>query len=273
MQSGINAIGGTGTSALMVAGGGSIAQDFDETDAQWRRDLDFASEDPGDASARSLTGSVFNSGNALITYRVNGDGDFQVYERGGAGWYTPDGLAGAVIFDDDVESMPLVHHLTMIGHFHLETPTYDIIVTNSNNEVFEALGLTSWNRPGDGLGPETGWGIDRMDFGTSASTADYLIDNITLSGGGAPGVEGDLNGDGMVGSADLDIVRGNWGQTVEPGCLSCGDPSGDGTVGSADLDIVRANWGATAAAAVPEPTCWVLLAGAFGAWMLRRNGK
>ncbi len=79
-----------------------------------------------------------------------------------------------------------------------------------------------------------------------------------------PGVPGDLNGDGMVGSADLDIVRANWGQTVEVGCLSCGDPSQDGIVGSADLDIVRANWGATASAAVvPEPGALslILLAG------------
>ena len=62
-------------------------------------------------------------------------------------------------------------------------------------------------------------------------------------------IPGDLNGDGMVGSADLDIVRANWGQTVSPGSLTDGDPSGDGVVGSADLDVVRANWGQTAAAA------------------------
>jgi hypothetical protein len=65
---------------------------------------------------------------------------------------------------------------------------------------------------------------------------------------------GDLNGDGMVGSADLDIVRSYWGATVIPGDLEVGDASGDGTVGSADLDIIRGNWGRTAsAAAVPEP--------------------
>jgi hypothetical protein len=64
---------------------------------------------------------------------------------------------------------------------------------------------------------------------------------------------GDLNGDGSVSSADLDIVRGNWGQSVVPGCLPCGDASGDGNVNSADLDIVRANWGRSAAVAVPEP--------------------
>ena len=54
---------------------------------------------------------------------------------------------------------------------------------------------------------------------------------------------GDLDGDGLVGSGDLDIVRCYWGQTVTPGSLLEGDPSGDGVVNSADLDIIRANWG------------------------------
>ena len=67
---------------------------------------------------------------------------------------------------------------------------------------------------------------------------------IALQGGGVEPLAGDLNGDGLVGSADLDIVRANWGASVDAGCLLCGDPSGDGSVGSADLDIVRANWGA-----------------------------
>ncbi len=92
--------------------------------------------------------------------------------------------------------------------------------------------------------------------------------------GGVPGgdLAGDLNGDGMVGSADLDIVRANWGQTVEAGCVSCGDPSGDGVVGSADLDIVRANWGNTAAAAVvPEPGFLVLLTAVAVLGLLRRK--
>ena len=68
---------------------------------------------------------------------------------------------------------------------------------------------------------------------------------------------GDLNADGMVGSADLDIVRANWGQSASSPAE--GDPSGDGVVGSADLDIIRANWGATAASAVPEPAVGVLV--------------
>lgn len=76
-----------------------------------------------------------------------------------------------------------------------------------------------------------------------------------LLGGGGPELDGDLNGDGMVSSFDLDVVRSNWGRTdLPPGSLSQGDTNGDGKVNSGDLDIVRANWGRTlAAAAVPEP--------------------
>lgn len=55
---------------------------------------------------------------------------------------------------------------------------------------------------------------------------------------------GDLNGDGIVGGADLDLVRANWGRTdLPPGDGSQGDASGDGRVDSTDLDMIRANWG------------------------------
>ena len=62
-------------------------------------------------------------------------------------------------------------------------------------------------------------------------------------------IEGDLDGDGRVGSADLDVVRGNWGAGVKAKSRLLGDANGDGKVGSDDLDVVRANWGAHWAAA------------------------
>ena len=55
-------------------------------------------------------------------------------------------------------------------------------------------------------------------------------------------IPGDLNLDQAVDSADLDLIRANWGRTVSPGSLLDGDASGDGYVDSADLDILRANW-------------------------------
>ena len=103
---------------------------------------------------------------------------------------------------------------------------------------------------------------DGVDFTTHG--LDELFIWSTQSVSGPVLIDGDLNGDGFVGSADLDIVRSSWGQMVTAGDWAAGDPSGDGAVGSADLDIVRANWGATSSAtAVPEPgtAALVLLGG------------
>jgi T5SS/PEP-CTERM-associated repeat protein len=72
-------------------------------------------------------------------------------------------------------------------------------------------------------------------------------------------LDGDLNGDGFVGIADLNIVLGNWNQNVAAGVLLQGDPSGDGFVGIADLNVVLGNWnagtppGVGTASTVPEP--------------------
>lgn len=101
-------------------------------------------------------------------------------------------------------------------------------------------------------------------FGDIGTNYDGIVemDYFRLTPGAyAPaGVEGDLNGDGLVGSADLDIVRANWGRTTAPGDQTAGDASGDGRVDSADLDMVRANWGAgVAPSAVPEPATSVML--------------
>ena len=94
------------------------------------------------------------------------------------------------------------------------------------------------------------------------------------------GLVGDLNGDGFVGIADLDIVLGNWNQNVPPGD-PLADPSGDGFVGIADLDVVLGNWnagtppGAEVLALVPEPgTVGLLVLGGlwgFG-WRRARRG-
>lgn len=84
---------------------------------------------------------------------------------------------------------------------------------------------------------------------------------------------GDIDGDGFVGSGDLDTVRFFWGEEVAPGDRLCGDLSGDGRVGSADLDIVRACWGNRSnSAAVPEPSAWLLLVVAAGICIRRYRG-
>jgi hypothetical protein len=75
-------------------------------------------------------------------------------------------------------------------------------------------------------------------------------------------IVGDLDGDGFVGITDLNIVLGNWNQTIPPG-NALADPSGDNFVGIADLNIVLGNWNAgtppTTQTSVPEPASLVCL--------------
>jgi hypothetical protein len=47
-----------------------------------------------------------------------------------------------------------------------------------------------------------------------------------------------LNGDGLVGSADLTILLAAWGSPAG----NPADLNGDGTVGAADLAILLAGW-------------------------------
>jgi N-acetylneuraminic acid mutarotase len=86
-------------------------------------------------------------------------------------------------------------------------------------------------------------------------------------------LDGDLDGDGFVGIADLNIVLGNWNQNVPPGD-PLADPSGDGFVGIADLNVVLGNWNAgtpPANTSVPEPAGLTLLAAGTLAMIRRRK--
>jgi hypothetical protein len=68
---------------------------------------------------------------------------------------------------------------------------------------------------------------------------------------------GDLNGDGFVGIADLNIVLPTWNTHVTPGDQAQGDTNGDGFVGIEDLNAILGNWNSGTppqAASVPEPT-------------------
>ncbi len=99
--------------------------------------------------------------------------------------------------------------------------------------------------------------FDRDDPLPGIAGENYIMNPVVV------GIPGDLNFDGFVGIADLNIVLGNWNQNVAPGDKLQGDPSGDGFVGIADLNTVLGNWntGTPPTRAVPEPGTFVCLAG------------
>ncbi len=83
-------------------------------------------------------------------------------------------------------------------------------------------------------------------------------------------LEGDFDGDGFVGIADMNRVLGAWNQIRPAGAPLTGDWSGDGFVGIEDLNIVLGNWNASAppgvdaSLAIPEPGTLGLLAVGLG---------
>ncbi|MEZ6192190.1 MAG: lysyl oxidase family protein [Phycisphaerales bacterium] len=98
-----------------------------------------------------------------------------------------------------------------------------------------------------------------------------VLVNLTIPQAQLPG---DLNGDGFVGIADLNIVLGNWNQGVDAGVWGLGDPTGDGFVGIADLNQVLGNWNAgtppLSNTNIPEPGTGLILLG-WCALMYRKH--
>ena len=145
------------------------------------------------------------------------------------------------------------------------TYTEEIDTTWSDEDAnvagwFNSDSVLSWSVLMRNLGEWNFMGRDIANVGGGAYTGH--LDNLVIESIGGETLPGDLDGDGFVGGADLDIVRSFWGQTVIAGNKLHGDPSGDGFVGGDDLDEVRAHWGEGTPPAptdVPEPSTLVTL--------------
>ena len=91
-------------------------------------------------------------------------------------------------------------------------------------------------------------------------TVQYDSNSVTLE----VRLPGDMDGDGFIGSGDLNIVLSHWNQTVPAGSWIDGDGSGDGYVGLDDLDILLNHWNTgtppinDSGTVIPEPAAWQL---------------
>ena len=99
---------------------------------------------------------------------------------------------------------------------------------------------------------ETGWGQWirlPVDVAPDGLTFGYGRGDATLLVATYPGVEpiisGDLDGDGIVGPADLAELLAQWGECDTTWCTAdiAPPPDGDGVVGPADLGTLLAEWG------------------------------
>jgi hypothetical protein len=92
------------------------------------------------------------------------------------------------------------------------------------------------------------FGVDAFDSFTSESYSTFTrggrasnLDWISVGLSTGKATRGDGNHDGVVNSADLNVVAKNWQTDVTP--WSNGDLNGDGSVNTADLHLVGLNWG------------------------------
>ena len=107
---------------------------------------------------------------------------------------------------------------------------------------------------------------DTITGTATVATEGWSFDPATGSvvfGAVAPGLTGDVNGNGSVDFADFLILSNNFGTTVAANMD--GDLDGDGSVAFADFLILSNNFGQSAAASVPEPSGFAIL---FGAGLL-----
>ena len=184
MQTGANAIGGSGTSAFI--------KDFSGRDgmkhvlpankgASWEFNMDFACTDSGGDWWSGQWGMAlyFIYGPGHIQLKLIDNGDNGIGEVFAVLTGTVPGLMlhNCVTYDTDVAAAPLqVNHLRVVGHFDLPSPTFDLYVTDAGGTTQSVLGSTYWN----GTAPSTGEEVDSINFYVTGQAGDLLIDNLSF---------------------------------------------------------------------------------------------
>ena len=81
-----------------------------------------------------------------------------------------------MIFDDDVQKIPLVHHLQVAGRFDNANPYCDVVLTDPEGEIHKARGIAKFSAPVQQGDRPAGIRSD-----STPNSADHLLDNVWFS--------------------------------------------------------------------------------------------
>ncbi|MEM9416304.1 MAG: PEP-CTERM sorting domain-containing protein [Planctomycetota bacterium] len=198
------------------------------------------------ANANNLAGQLQTPGPASA---VNASGDFGLASHiinvnQGTLVAVGTGLASSVNTNTNFASEPL--SAALVGTANLDI-MLDSVVGTTATYTATLTAPISFSEPFDASGVEVFVSANGNLLATDTFTRELVIPQA-----------GDIDGDGFVGAADLDILLANWDNVVLPG--QDGDLSGNGRIDQQDLDIVQANFGnGTPPSVVPEPTSLLVL--------------
>ncbi len=129
--------------------------------------------------------------------------------------------------------------------------TFPISLSNDNGATWTQIALLNANTGGwvqrtwriaDHMTPTSTMKIRFVARDDApGSIVEAAVDDVRIFRRACDSLPGDLNGDGAVNFADLNIVLSNFGATGAPGIP--GDANNDGVVNFADLNIVLSNFG------------------------------
>jgi hypothetical protein len=216
-------------------------------------------------------------------------------------WHNPAGLTditaarNAMILDTGGDVDYLFDFHSMFGPW-TRSPYYEVVPSDAGCAFAQALAIlepgiaqsATWGDPGmlriwgqstaglkaeHSFTPEFGCHVGTLETRLDEMGANYaralyraLIAGMTL-------IPGDATHDGVVDELDAARLAAYWGQSGVTWAM--GDFNRDGVIGPADASILAANWGygTAEAAAVPEPSVFVLALAALASlapWRRRR---
>lgn len=135
------------------------------------------------------------------------------------------------ILENHTRTVP-THSAGLIGYWKFDAFTIDQTVYDASGSGNHAvLGANEFSETADPARVQSSAPFDSLEDAN---------DNGVLDECETPG---DINGDGMVGPADLSLLLGNWGSYAPCPPFAPADLDGDCNIGPADLAILLANWG------------------------------